>query len=164
MKINTKNNQKEIDINRDMNKNKREIESISEWEEYLWQRLLQQLFEINSKAELNNFLSSILSNYERKMIVKRLNILLMLKENQLYREIGRRLWVSPNTIGSVRKSSLGYNKYVSWRSISAKNKLLKQSKQRIKPAFMINPQIEIFLDTILKGKTDMRARYRGLRM
>lgn len=145
-----------------MQKKEEENQTKREQEKCLWTGLLKQILEIHSQMELERFLSSIMSDYEKKMISRRLNILLMLKEGRSYREIGRELWVSPSTITAIRKSILSNDKYITRRIIDAQNKASMRSKQKRRTEFVINRRLEIFLDAILNGKNNMRARYRSI--
>lgn len=94
----------------------------------VWAKLLADIKDPN----LNSALNTLLTSYEKGMIVNRLIALSLIKKGKSYKEIGRELWLSPTTIRSLKrilesKSSTGYQTY---RFL--KNKRTEMNKTKIK--------------------------------
>ncbi len=90
--------------------------SADEWAESLWEKLVGKITEINSKNEIKAILESLISKDEKKMMLRRLAILALINEGKSYQEIGEILWVSSQTISTVKKNSLGLiGNYKSYR-------------------------------------------------
>ncbi len=75
----------------------------TEWHDFLWKRFLEQFHDTKSKQAIN----AILSNYEKRLITKRLATLVLIRDGVGVREIGRVLWLSRATISALKKSALG---------------------------------------------------------
>lgn len=142
--------------------------SRKEWEEYLWRELLKQISQIQSVKDLNEFLQCFISKHERNIMLKRLTALTMLKEGKSYREIGRLLWISPSTLSALHKSE-AFNpaNYVTRRE-REKSKQRSPKKRyestigKIKTAHT-DSILANFLEAILEGKSNMKARWKMLR-
>lgn len=162
---------KEYDIIKPMSQNKIDssrFHSRKEWEEFLWRELLRQISRIKSTENLDGFLQCFISKHERNIMLKRLTALMMLKEGKSYREIGRLLWISPSTLSALRRSALlNPANYVTRRE-------REKSKQRMPKKRHENIFGEIkngytdsilanFLEAVLEGKSNMRARWKMLR-
>src|SRR3989338_9217386 len=78
--------------------------SRKEWEEFLWDRVLDFILESKDKKDLKQKLESLFSKHERGLVLRRLTALLLLKEGLSYRKIGELLWVSSTTISTIKKS------------------------------------------------------------
>lgn len=76
----------------------------TEWRGFLWDNLLQKLTETNSKKQTGRILNSLFSNYEKKIVVKRLAALALIRSGIGTREIIRVLWMSPATVSALKKS------------------------------------------------------------
>ena len=140
------------------------LQSHREWEDKLWNEMLSHISKINSDLVLNQFLSTIISKKERRIIMKRLAIVLMLKEGKTYNEIGQALWVSPSTIRAVRKSLLDEKGYITrWDSYLNQKENKARERSPKAPMRIADSRLLTLLDTILSGKTNMRARYGFLR-
>lgn len=98
-------------------KNLSEFSSRKEWENYLWKEFLKR---VNDK-KLELFLNNLLTNQEKRNIIKRLAIISLFKKGMNYRQIGEILWLSHNTISSIKKS-IGSGEYKSYFEISKRNK------------------------------------------
>lgn len=92
-------------------KNIDEFKSRKEWEVYLWEIILKNIGKSKSEEKLRNFLNNLLSETERKNIVRRLTVISLLRQGKTYREIGEILWISPGTISAIKKSLLNYTNY-----------------------------------------------------
>ena len=98
-------------------KNISEFSSRKEWEDYLWKEFLK----IASNKKLELFLNSLLTNQEKRNIIRRLAVISLFKKGMNYRQIGEILWLSHNTISSIKKS-IKSGEYKSYFEISKKNK------------------------------------------
>lgn len=76
--------------------------SRKEWEEACWKNILR------SPEWLN-----LLTVYERRNIVMRVAVTHRLNEQKSYRDIGRELWLSPQTISAIKKG-IGEERYRSY--------------------------------------------------
>ena len=88
-----------------------QFKSRKEWEEFIWMKFLESLEKNKSKKQIGEFLNSLLSTDERKMIIKRLVAISLIGGGKTYKEIGEILWISPTTISAIKKSlnnNLGY--------------------------------------------------------
>ncbi|NCO89665.1 hypothetical protein AUJ30_01340 [Candidatus Wolfebacteria bacterium CG1_02_39_135] len=79
-------------------KNINEFKSRKEWENYLWRVFLKNVEKSKLEKRLANFLNNLLSETEKKNIVRRLTVIFLLKQGKTYKEIGEILWISPETI------------------------------------------------------------------
>ncbi len=98
-------------------KNLSEFSSRKEWENYLW----KEFSKIASNKKLELFLNNLLTNQEKRNIIRRLAIISLFKKGMNYHQISEILWLSPNTISSIKKS-IGNGEYKSYFEISKKNK------------------------------------------
>lgn len=91
--------------------------SISEnrkyWEERAWKEFLESSKNAKSLNQLTEFFDSLLSNSEKKVIMRRLSIFSMLKAGKSYKEISKNLWVSSKTVSAIKKSIVGNKRYKS---------------------------------------------------
>jgi Trp operon repressor len=84
-----------------------------EWINFVWKKLLENI----NNSKITGILDSLLSRYEKKMIVNRIIALSLIKKGKSYKQISEELWLSPNTIRSLRiifqnklvKDYRGYN-------------------------------------------------------
>ncbi len=107
--------------------------SKKEWEVLIWENFVSGLSE-KSKEEIKSILGSYLSRQEKKNVVYRLSAIDLLKEGKSYREIGQILWLSPQTISAIKKSSVGkMNDYKSYRSATRQKKVWSGLPQPQKP-------------------------------
>lgn len=79
-------------------KNINEFGSRDTWMNYAWIKLLEN---IQNKI-MSKVLDSLLSRYEKKIIINRLVALSLIKKGKTYKQIGEELWLSPNTIRSLK--------------------------------------------------------------
>jgi len=85
------------------------------WAETLWDKLADRLARIRAKDDIKSILENLISEDEKKTALRRLAILALIREGKSYREIGKILWVSPQTISTVRKNVIGkYKHYKSY--------------------------------------------------
>ncbi len=100
-----------------------------EWEKYLWEEFLKEFEKANPK-ESAKFLNNLLSDDEKFSITRRWAVIVFLKEGLSYKEIGRILWISPNTISAIKKSIEKRSNYRSSRYYT--NKSLEEKRKRMK--------------------------------
>ena len=98
-----------------------------EWTDFMWKKLLSDI----KNPNLSALLDSLLTSYEKNIIINRIAALALIKKGESYRQIGEKLWLSPNTIRSLKKIlENNANKYQSRRYIV--NKKIKLGKSKIK--------------------------------
>lgn len=105
-------------------------QSRKEWSAEVWQNLLNEM----KNPVLAAMFDSLLSSYEKNMIVHRIAAIAFIKKGMTYRQIGRELWLSPTTIRSLKKTLVGNapHDYQSYRSVkngqAGKRKAIPQSR------------------------------------
>jgi len=78
--------------------------------ETLWDEFLTKLSALKSKEEIKSVLEKLISQDEKTMMLRRLTAVALIKSGKSYREIGEILWLSPNTISTIKKNLLGSHK------------------------------------------------------
>jgi len=76
----------------------------TDWQDFIWKLFLEKISGNASKKETAEMLGSVISNYEKQMIVRRIAALALINEGKSYKEIGRILWLSPRTISTLKKN------------------------------------------------------------
>ena len=74
----------------------------TEWHEFLWAKFLKQFPDTKSRKSING----LLSDYEKRLITKRLAALALIQEGASTTEISSLLWLSRATISALKKSIL----------------------------------------------------------
>lgn len=94
------------------------FKSRKEWAAAVWQRLLKDI----RNPDLSAILDSLLSPYEKSIIVNRLAAISSLKEGKTYKQIGEELWLSSTTIRSLKMALEGgfRKEYQSYRLLKNK--------------------------------------------
>jgi len=113
-------------------KNIDKFKSRKNWEEYLWETVLENIARLNTKKELKSFLNSLLSEAEKKNISRRLIVFSLLKQGKTYREIGEILWISPGTIRAIKKSLFDKENYKSKRGIYKEGVIKTENLKKMK--------------------------------
>lgn len=86
------------------------------WMDELWAEITNELAKKSNAKEINNILENLISQYEKRMILKRLGVAALSRLGMSYKKIGEVLWISPNTISTIKKNLLGERKnYKSYR-------------------------------------------------
>lgn len=85
------------------------------WEAAVWEILIERLATLKSPAELKKALHFLLSPRERHNATFRALVASRTKSGIGFREIGREVWLSSDTISAIRKS-LGETDYKSARA------------------------------------------------
>jgi uncharacterized protein YerC len=105
-----------------------EFKSRKEWADNAWQRILKDV----QNPDLRNALDTLLSPYEKNIIVNRFAAVILIKEGKTYRQIGEELWLSPTTIRSLKKAVSGNSikEYQSYRLCKNKRAKIAASKNK----------------------------------
>ncbi|MDO8467268.1 MAG: Trp family transcriptional regulator [bacterium] len=74
-----------------------------EWQEVLWEELLDSILKMGSKQNAKNLLESLLCSQEKKMLLRRLAVLVLVSQGKSYKEIGEILWISSSTVSAIKK-------------------------------------------------------------
>jgi len=103
------------------------FKSKKQWSDYVWQRLLKDI----KNPVLSVALDSLLGRYEKNIIINRFAAIALIKEGRTYREIGRELWLSANTIRSLKRilESNSMKEYQSYRLRSNRQKQAQIAKE-----------------------------------
>src|SRR3989344_6778020 len=114
------------------------FKSRKEWSDYVWRRLLKDI----KNPALSAALDSLLSSYEKNIIINRFAAVTLIKDGQSYREIGRELWLSSNTVRSLKKvlENNSAKEYQSYRLRSNKRKHAQEIKASVKAKKEISEQ------------------------
>ncbi|MBU6142052.1 hypothetical protein KGO95_02960 [Patescibacteria group bacterium] len=93
-----------------------EYETREAWKKEIWTRLADGLASMDLSGDVNEFLSTVITQKERDQIINRFAAIALLREGKSYKEIGEILWLSPQTISAIKKSIRGRSSYVSRRT------------------------------------------------
>jgi len=74
--------------------------------EIIWESVLEKFSNAKTQKEVESFFDSLITSQERENIARRLAVLSLVDKGLHYREIGEKLWVSPVTISTIKKSIL----------------------------------------------------------
>lgn len=85
------------------------------WMEALWDELLGKLTLIQSKEKLKRVVGRLISDKEKKVILRRLAIEALVRSGKSYRQISEILWISHPTISTVKKNIFNGGHYKSYR-------------------------------------------------
>jgi Trp operon repressor len=109
-------------------KNVSKFSSRKDWEKAAWDCIIATLHKSQSKKDAALFLALIISEPERRNIIKRATAIIKLIEGNSYRNIGKELWLSPQTISAIRKG-IDEKGYVSrWTRDSHRDRERKRRK------------------------------------
>lgn len=81
-----------------------------EWMEELWNRLLNKLLLAKSKKHLQGLLEKLISEEEKKTILRRIAVMTLVRAGKSYREIGEILWIAHPTISTIKKNFFSNHK------------------------------------------------------
>ncbi len=102
----------------------------------MWDNLLEKLTRAKTKNQTGRIINALFSDYEKKIVVKRLAALALIHAGNGTREIMRALWISPATISALRKNFFGNpNVYKSQRSFKT-NKTLRSTAIVMKKSWL----------------------------
>ncbi|MFH1162307.1 MAG: Trp family transcriptional regulator [Candidatus Jorgensenbacteria bacterium] len=114
------------------------------WEGLAWQKFLETAERASSDRKLNLLLDSVLSASEKRLMVRRLAIMALIGQGKTYREIGRRLWLSPSTVSAIKKGMGGHSLYRSRRESDKEARKRKRGAEK-KPV-TVHPVLEYWLN------------------
>lgn len=106
--------------------------SRKEWENYLWEEFVKILGKRKLEKDIYYFLNSLLTIKERTNITRRLVVISLIKKGKSYKEISEILWLSPNTISSIKKSFKNHRGYQSYFEIFKNKHSGRQSAKTLK--------------------------------
>ncbi|KKU83794.1 MAG: hypothetical protein UY12_C0030G0002 [Parcubacteria group bacterium GW2011_GWA2_47_8b] len=132
--------------------------SANKWSEQLWGKLLDGILKLNNGREAKRIFEKLVSEDEKKMIIKRLAAITLIRAGKSYREIGKILWLSPNTVSTIKKNIFGnhahYKSYLAfyggptrWSHINSKS----EKSLNIDLAEIISLAGKIFEPFLIKG-------------
>ncbi|TSC88888.1 MAG: hypothetical protein G01um10143_785 [Parcubacteria group bacterium Gr01-1014_3] len=129
--------------------------SAEDWTEKLWLKLIEKVSQTNNEEATRKLIEHLLSADEKKMIAKRLGVIALIKSDKSYKEISEILWLSPNTISTIKKNILGNDgNYKSYRKFYGGPKKWSADIKYEKP-FWEDFNLLEFID-------DLLPRYRGI--
>ncbi len=118
-----------------MNINKLNKKSRRENERKAWDQFIANLAG-KTKPAMKDLLDSVLSEKEKQNIVYRITTINLLEQGKSYRDIGRELWLSSQTISVIKKSfMLKIGDYKSYRSASRQKRVYSASMSPKKKQF-----------------------------
>ncbi len=87
-----------------------------QWQKQLWEKLMNKITSVKSPKETKKILGNLISDYEKKVVLRRLAVTALVKSGKTYQEIGEILWMSPQTISTMKKNLFGNsNNYKSYK-------------------------------------------------
>lgn len=94
--------------------------SRKEWMDFVWSEILKDIKNPRSAAIFN----ALMTAHEKEIFVNRLAAISRIKRGDGYREISEELWLSPTTIGSLKKliTNNSNKEYESYNKFKSKNK------------------------------------------
>jgi DNA-binding CsgD family transcriptional regulator len=98
------------------------FKSRKEWESFIWSDFLKKITDGKFPKEARDVFNGLLTENEKRLIIKRLTALAMIKSGKSYKDIGEILWISPSTISALKKSVLKKSGYKSSREYHGANK------------------------------------------
>lgn len=107
-------------------------------EKQIFGELLKELKDINSVSGLNNFFNKFFTDYEKRLIFRRIAAMKLIDQNKKYLEIKNILSVSANTISKAkdilegRRYSIDPNRKRKYSSLSNPKKIIKKRRLRYK--------------------------------
>ncbi len=79
----------------------------------IWGAIIESFREADSREKVEELFNNLLTDYEKDDLARRLAILSLVRQGGTYSEISKKLWVSPSTISSIKKSLISKNGYKS---------------------------------------------------
>lgn len=108
------------------------FKSRKSWEDSIWREILQKINRLKSPEKINEFLSALLTPYEKELILRRITAISLIKRGETYRRIGEILWLSPRTISSIKSNLEKDKNFEGRRKFDEKNKRRSKSGKRDK--------------------------------
>lgn len=86
-----------------------------DWSEKLWSNVTVKLAKAKSPKEVENILEKLISEDEKASMMRRLAAIVLIRAGYSYRKISEILWLSHNTISTLKKNLIGaYKNYKSY--------------------------------------------------
>ena len=99
-------------------------------EELIWEGLLQEFNRTKSLKEIDRLFDILTTAQERETIARRLAVFSLIRKGLSYKEISKKLWVSPLTISTIKKSIINNSGYKSYHWLKrSKAKKLKLDRR-----------------------------------
>ena len=83
---------------------------VEKWSQQLWVELAAKISKLNSRNDVQDILDKLISEDEKATMLRRLATIALIQSGKSYTEIGKMLWLSPNTISTIKKNLLGKHK------------------------------------------------------
>ncbi|MDP3729678.1 MAG: Trp family transcriptional regulator [bacterium] len=80
-------------------KNVKEFNTRKDWVNFMWSKIVADI----KNPQCAHMLNTLISAYEKEIIVNRLAALTLIKQGKSYKQIGEELWLSPTTIRSLKR-------------------------------------------------------------
>ncbi len=140
-----------------------QFKSRREWEDFIWDKVVDGLVEAGSKSKVNETLNKLIGEYEKKLILRRLTAILLIKDGLSYSQIGEILWVSPSTISAIKKSLSGKSGYVARKKMppAKYSQMPSVEKETTAGENFLNKLAETVID-LQMGYTNPKYRWRFL--
>ncbi|MBI4992087.1 MAG: hypothetical protein HZB99_02610 [Candidatus Harrisonbacteria bacterium] len=104
-----------------MKVDRRIIRTAKDIENLIWQKLIEEFFKAKSSKEIERLFNLFTTDQERETMARRMATISLIRKDVSYKEISRKLWVSPLTISAIKKSILGNGKYKSYHRSKKEN-------------------------------------------
>lgn len=116
----------------------------TEWQDFLWNRFLEK-FAGKKSDNVRDVISALFSDYERRLVTRRIAALALIQESVGTMEISRILWFSRTTISTLKK--IFFNKQIIYKS----SKDFKKSVGNDYGKSTKNTRRSLWLEDLLKG-------------
>ena len=136
-----------------------QFSSRDEWEKFLWDEILLKILQIRSKSDISKFFDQLISEHEKKLILRRATIMLIIEDGLSYREIGKILWTSPLTVRSVKEVMFNKSNYRPHRSRPAKVRIRDTKAQKLGAVEKISGILESLLTELGEYVVAMHEGY-----
>lgn len=145
-----------------------------DWQNFLWEEFLEKISAASSKNQIKEILNSLISNYERQIITRRIAALALIREGRGYKEISETLWISHATISALKKNALekigDYKSLRSFRKFKTNSNTAKSiesfkndKKSWLKEIFGDASLWELISNPPPSGYTNIKERWKFLR-
>ena len=104
-------------------------ETRKDWEIATLQEVAKQLSQLNP-SQIHALLTLALSDSERSLFIRRIAGIDRLQSNKSYKEIGRELWLSPQTVSSLKKALAGKQYVSNWPRAKEQQRARERTKWR----------------------------------
>lgn len=145
--MNRKNNKKIAENHGGNNEEMRGLQA-EEWSEKLWDAVLENITGSKSKETTKKILERLISEDEKKLILRRIAVGALVQAGKSYSEMSEILWLSPNTISTIKKNIFGnhknYKSYLKFYGGPMKWSVIKTEKSFMEKLFGDLDIVELF--------------------